>query len=852
MLKATLKGLLSRKLRLVLSALAVVLGVMFVSGAFVLTDTLGKSFDAMFQNINENIDVRVTAKPKVEGDALAGPPVPVNIRPDVVERVQGVSGVASAEAGVFTDGARIIGKNGKVAFTEGSPQFGAGWLGEDELVQLRSGRGPTEAGEIAINAASAEASGYELGEKVPVLTVQKPKQDFTLVGIFGYSGDRDTLGGAHVVAFAMPTAQELMLGEQDVFTEISVVGDDGVSETSLRDSIKSELGGEFVVRTRDEATEADAGPLKVILNLFNYVLLGFAAVALFVGVFLILNTFSMLVAQRTRELALFRAMGASRGQVIASVLLEASIIGLIASVLGLVAGVGVGALLSWVYSTVGGAELDLQVGVPLIAVVMAFVVGLGVTLVAALFPAVRASRIPPVAAMRDAATPDKPLIRITAIGAAVFALGATALGLSLAGKGGDATLPLLLGGVLTAFAGVALLTPITSRPIVSALGWVFNRSVPGMLGRRNSARNPRRTAVTAAALMVGIALVTGVSTISGSLSKSITSTLDEQLSAELIIAGVQTGPIPPTFDRALLSTVRENSGVQAVTAYFFDVATVSGEQTFALAIDDMPAMTEIGGVQPKSGVTRTIGDGQVLVDERTAEARKLKIGDTVEAQFSRGDKRSFTLSGVYKRTPSLGGATFLFPESAAKDFRTYAPTGAYVQLRPGADVESVRKTLDRAFKDSPEVSVTDQSAFVEQQTAQLDALIVMIQILLALAIVVAVLGIVNTLALSVIERTRELGLLRAIGLLRSQTMRMITVESVVISLFGALLGLVVGVALGASVVQALKDEGFTDLAVPWGLMVIYLIAAGFTGIFAAILPAIRAARLNVLNAIAYE
>jgi putative ABC transport system permease protein len=850
MFKATLKGLLSRKLRLVLSAMAVLLGVMFVSGAFVLTDTMSKSFESMFQGINKDIDVQVMGKPKIEGDAGAEA-VPVNIRPDVVKRVESVPGVKSARAGVFAEGARIIGKNGKVAFTFSGPQFGAGWTGEDSLVQLRDGRGPESADEIAIDAAAAESTGYKLGDKVNVLTL-KPKQSFTLVGIFGYSGGRDSLGGAHVVAFTVPVAQQLMLGEKDVFSEISVIAAEGTSQTKLRDAIRREVGSGFNVRTQKEVNEAQAAGLKVFLNAVNYILLGFAAVALFVGIFLILNTFSMLVAQRSRELALYRAIGASRGQVIGSVLLEATVIGVVASVLGLAAGVGVGTLLAWLWQKLGDIQLDLIIGVPLTAVLAAFGVGLGVTLVAALFPAVRASRIPPVAAMRDAATPDKPLTTITITGSVVFAAGVAALGWGLAGKAGDATLWLILGGVLVAFIGVALLTPIISRPIVSLLGLAFSRSVPGKLGRRNSARNPRRTAVTAGALMVSIALVTGISTVLSSATESFTKTLNEQVKAQLIISGIQSGPIPPTFERAALPKIEQLDGVKAAVGVYFDASLVDGKRSLAFAPTDLPTLSHILGVRPKSGTLGKLGDSDVVVNEDEAKEKSLKVGDTLPVQFSRGEKHTFTVAGIYRKAAALENVNYMFPESAAKDFRINAPAYGYVELDEGASVSAVRSKVDGVLKDSPEVSVQDQSAFIEQQTSFFDYFLIAIQVLLGLAMLIAVLGIVNTLALSVIERTRELGLLRAIGLRRSQMMRMVTVESVVISVFGALLGLVVGVGLGAAVVRALEDEGFTEFAMPWGLMGVYLVASAGVGVIAAILPAVRAARLNVLGAIAYE
>ncbi|HET8658468.1 MAG TPA: ABC transporter permease, partial [Micromonosporaceae bacterium] len=534
MLRATLSSLLARKLRLVLSGLAVVLGVMFVSGAFVLTDTLGRSFDGIFSTVYSATDVEVSGEPKVALAETEGEQVLPNMPADVVERVRSVPGVADATGVASADGARVIGANGKVVTSFGPPRLGLNWTGESQLVQLREGRGPAAPDEIAVNAALARAAGIKVGDRVGVLTLQ-PKRTFTLVGIFGYSQGRDTIGGVQTVAFTTPVAQELMLGEPNVFTSVEVRAADGVTPEQVRDRVAAALGNGYVVKTGTELAAQSSAEFKEALRFFNYVLLGFAGVALFVGVFLILNTFSIIVAQRTRELALMRAIGAGRRQMVGSVLLEALLIGLLASVLGLAAGVGVGALLAWALGQFSGGLELVGVGVPAAAVVSAFAVGLLVTVVAALLPAVRASRVAPVAAMHDAATPDRPLTRVTVAGTAVLAAGGAALGLGLSGNAGDATLWTVLAGVLVSFVGVALLTPVLARPVVSVLGRLFSWSVPGKLGRLNSGRNPRRTAITAAALMVGIALVTGVSVILSSVTKSFDKLARDSVQAEIFV-----------------------------------------------------------------------------------------------------------------------------------------------------------------------------------------------------------------------------------------------------------------------------------------------------------------------------
>jgi putative ABC transport system permease protein len=850
MLRATFKSLLARKLRLILSGLAVVLGVMFVAGAFVLTDTLGRSFDSVFSTAYSQTDVGVSAKPKVEVSEFEGEEVAAPFPVSTVDKVAAVPGVAQATGYVSTDGARLIGKNGKVVTSFGPPQLGESWNPDDGLIQLREGRGPTADTEIAVNATLAEAAKVAVGDKVGVLT-REPRQDFTIVGIFGYSGDRDSLGGVQQVAFTPPVAQKLMLGETGVWSGMTVKAADGVSHEKLRDDISATLGSGYQVKTGKQLTDEASDAFAQGLSFFNNILLGFAGVALFVGIFLILNTFSIIVAQRTRELALMRAVGASRKQMVGSVLVEAVAIGLVASVLGLGAGIGVGALLAFAFGSLGGGMEIASVGIPAAAVISSFAVGLLVTVVAAVLPALRASRIPPVAAMQDVATPDRPLTKVTVTGAIVGAAGGALLAFGLSGNAGDDwTLWTILGGVLVTFIGVALLTPLVSRPVVSLLGRIFSWSVPGKLGRLNSGRNPRRTAITAAALMVGIALVTGVTVILDSAKSSLTKLAENTINAELVISGVQSGPRPPSFDAAVLDQTKTIPGVRAVAGTYGDLGTVDGEREYLTAVSDIAALRDVYRAVPTAGSIDSLGADQILVDSGTATDKGLSVGSTVTVQLSRGDSHRYTLSGVYKESDLYSG--FVLPVQATKDFAVPQPTQGYIQLDPGTPVSQVEPQVDRLLADSPEVSVADRSEFIEQQTSQFDQLLTMIQVLLALAILIAVLGIVNTLALSVLERTRELGLLRAIGLRRAQTMRMVTVEAVVISMFGAILGVVVGSGLGAAVVRALREDGITELVLPWSQMGLAVVLAAIVGVVAAILPAIRAARLNVLGAIAHE
>src|SRR5690606_12054376 len=413
---------------------------------------------------------------------------------------------------------------------------------------------------------------------------------------------------------------------------------------------------------------------------------------------------------------------------------------------------------------------------------------------------------------------------------------------SLTGNAGDGTLWLLLLGVLLAFIGVALLTPIVARPVTSVLGRLFSWSVPGTLGRRNTGRNPRRTAITAAALMVGVALVTGISTVFSSLSSSFASTMENDLQADLVVAGEWTGATPPTFDAAVLEQARQHPGVASAVGLWYDFGQVDGRDAIFFAVDDIAGLRDIAGLAAVDGSLDRLASGQVIIDDRTAQREGLTAGDRIRLELPRADAREYQVVGVYDPIPALGEG-YVFSAADAAGFRSPHPVEGFIDVREGADAGAVRDHLERLTADSPEVLVQDRSGYVEQQTRVFDQLLLFVQVLLLLAMVIAVLGVINTLVLSVIERTRELGLLRAVGLGRAATVRMVTVESVVISLFGALLGIGVGAALGAAVVRALRDDGFSELSLPWGLMATYLGLAALVGVAAAVIPAIRAARL---------
>ncbi|MGH3716556.1 MAG: ABC transporter permease [Micromonosporaceae bacterium] len=853
MFRATLKSLLSRKTRLLLSGFAVVLGVMAVSGALIITETISASFSSLFQTVTAQVDVQVTGKENVdrEGPASGAEPVPAS----VVDQVAGVPGVAEATGTVTAPAVRVIGPDGKALVTQGPPTFGVDWPGlaaMDELVEQRAGRAPEAANEVSLSANLATRAGVRVGDQIDLITLA-PRQSYTVVGIFGYSGDRDTIAGESRVAFDTATAQRNLLGEDVTgFSTVNVTAEPGVSPEALKDRIAAELGDGVVVRTGDEVADELASTTGDFVELMRQVLLGFAAVALLVGIFLILNTFSMLVNQRTGELAVLRSLGASRSQIVGSVLLEAVVIGLLAATVGLGAGAGLGVLLKYLMETFTGAQLPVDgLIVPPLAIVAAYGVGVTVTVLAAVLPALRASRVAPIAAMRSSAVERRPVWLLSAAGGVLLAAAFAAL---LPAFFGPVPMWVLVGGVLAGFVGAALLALAITRPVVSQLGLAVAWRTPGELGRRNSARNPRRTAITATALMVGIALVTGVGVLASSLQASITTLVESELKADLVITGASGGGpdpgAPGGYDPAVLTAARSLDGVDAATALYTDAGQLGTEQV-SLGAGSVPELAPMFSLTASHGTVRELRTGEIAVTSEFAGDHGIGVGDELTLATAKGGRQAYTLVLVYEAADLLPPALLSVADAQAR-FRSAQPTGGYLTVADGASVTAVRDQVGELLADNPDYSVADQADYAAQQASQVDTFLVMLYILTGLALVIAVLGIVNTLALSIVERTRELGLLRAVGLLRRQVTWMVTAESVVIAVFGALLGVAVGAGLGVASALALRDQGLEVLAMPWTEMGIFLAGAVLIGLLAAVLPSIRAARVDVLRAIAYE
>jgi putative ABC transport system permease protein len=846
MLRATLKSLLGRKLRLALSAMAVILGVMFVAGSFVLTDTLGRSFENMFDTAYAHTDVVVTSKPKVEGQ-MAGDesPVPGLLTAADQAKIEEVPGVAKAHPIAQAEGARVIGADGKVVTTNGPPRIGGNWIDGVGGAEIRDGHAPENDNQVVLNVGLAKQAKLNVGDRVTVLT-PGGKRTFDLAGTFGYAGGLDGRGGVLEVRFTDKVAQELMLGQPGAYTTFDVDAAEGQTPEAVRDAIAAQTGGAYEVKTGSELAKSIADQFKSVLDGLNKVLLGFGGVALFVGTFLILNIFSITVAQRTKELALTRALGASRKQMIGSVLVEALMVGLTGSVLGLLAGLGVGWVLAMVAANMSGLILA-PIALPASAVIAAFSVGIVITVLAALLPALRASRVPPIAALQEVATPDRPLTKLTVWGSLVAAVGAALMGYGLSG---DGHLWPMLGGAMFAFIGVALLSPLAGKPIVALLGRLFSWSVAGKLGRLNSGRNPRRTAITAAALMIGIALITAASTVLTSGDQSLRGSANRDVHADLLITGQNSTDVVPTFERSTMDDIRKISGVQTATSEVYERALVGKHGHGVSIVDDLPAMVAQFSLKTSAGTLGALGPADAVVDAETAVEDGVRLGDTVRVVLPKGDPVDFHIVGIYAQSDFAG--SYLLGSAALDHVVSPDPAIATITLADGASEKAVRDQVAQLIADNPEVSVMTKSEYLDQVSGQISTLLTMVTILLALAILIAVLGVVITLWLSVLERTRELGLLRAIGLGRAATMRMITVEAVVITLFGTLLGLATGLGMGAAVVRSLKGEGITDFAVPWSQLTAYLVAGALVGVFAAVIPAIKAARTDVLKAIAYE
>lgn len=840
MLRATWRSLLQHKLRLLLSGISIVLGVGFVVGTFIFTDTLDKTFTDLFTQTTS--DVVVTIDTKIEGDDLAGsiPTLPA----DAVADIAAVPGVEKVAGVVFADGITIVDPSGEPVGQSGAPQFGSNWEDDEELTPLRlvEGVGPSSSGEVAIDSVTAEDTGYELSDTVRLITPQG-ESEAELVGIFRF-GTSGNLAGATIAAFDNQTAQELMVGGEDAFTEIDVVAAEGVTQTELASQVRTLFDGDVLVQTGQEAADEAASEIGDALKFVNIFLLVFAGIALFVGTFIILNTFSMLVVQRTKEMALLRAVGATRGQVTRSVLAESLIVGLIGSLIGLAMGVAVAYGLQALFAAIG-AEIPTD-GLTVLprTIIVGVLLGVVITVLAAYAPARRASRIPPVAALRDDATiPTRSLRARAGFGIALLVVGAFLLVFGVQSGGSDGSLMVGIG-TLACLLGAIVISPVIAGPSVTLLGALYPKlfGSVGQLAVDNAARQPRRTAATASALMIGLALVSALTIFAASASASINQVIDQVIGSEFLLSNSAQRPFP----EVIAQQVADVEGVGVVSTSKFVETEVENQSTFVTGVDPA-SISDVLSLEFADGSMNELNDSSVLVDSLTATNLSLDVGDDVDVQYSTGPVE-YQVGAIYEPAGFFTG--YVLTNDAIRAAGVdIGDAVVYVNSSDGADLAALRTSLDELLAKYPTVELQSQAEFKDEITGNVNQLLLVMLMLLSLAIVIAVLGIVNTLVLSVIERTREIGMLRAVGALRSQIRYMVVLESVVIAFYGAIVGLVLGVVFAVALQRTLVDQGIQVLSVPWPYLVIFLLLAAVVGVLAALWPAYRAGKLDVLRAI---
>ena len=839
MRNVTIKGLLAHKLRLALTALAIVLGVTFISGTFVLTDTLNNTFSVLFGNIYQKIDfqVRGVAQLGSAGANATRNPIPESL----LTTIRQLPGVEAAQ-GAVEGYAQFVARDGKPIVTGGAPTLGVNFDPNPQLSDLRvvTGNPPQAPGEVVMDAGTAGKYHFAVGQSVRILFAGSART-FTISGIAQF-GTADNLAGATLAAFTLPVAQQVMqeVGRLD---DINVVTSPGASKPAVQRAITAALPAGVQVVTGQTVVAEQTTAVSQALSFFSTALLVFAFISLFVGGFTIFNTFSIIVGQRTRELALLRIVGASRRQVFRSVLAEAAIVGLASSVIGLglgvLAAIGLEALLRGFGITLPTGSLVFG----LRTVLVGLAVGVGVTVVAAIGPARNAVRIPPIAALSDQSSAgDGSLRRRFIWGAAVALAGAALLAVGLA----KPVIALVGVGAVLIFVGVAMLSPAIARPISSVIGRPLARvlGVPGQLGRENSMRSPRRTAQTASALMVGLALVAAMSVFGASLSKSATASVDDAVRADLLVT---TGNGAGNFSNAVVAKAAAVPGVTQTTTIYGGQFEIRNTLASLIAVSTQH-LTDTVILRMASGSSAALDQGDLLLDSTTAQSDHLSVGGTVPVAFARTGSSSMRIGGIFEANALIGK----YLVSAAffqSHFSTPLPAAMLLRTNGSGGVD---QAVTNALAPYPNVQVQTKAQFEQTQVKSVNQLLGLVYALLALAVLIALIGIVNTLMLSVFERTREIGLLRAVGMRRRQVRAMIRSEAVILAIFGAIIGIVIGTGLGIALVSSLKQQGITDTVVPASSLVIFLLLAALLGLIAASWPARRAAKLDVLAAIAAQ
>ncbi len=820
-----------------------------MAGSYVLTDTIFAAFDEIFDESLKGTSVVVSSKNLVKQQSGEVPTIPESL----LREVESTPGVKKAAGAVFTPGG-FFDETGDEIGSKFSPKFISSAMPKAlESLEYVKGQQPRGPGEASLDEAAANEADLELGDTLTIVG-RIPAQRFELVGITRLGNA--SFGGASIAQVTLAEAQRITdkKGELD---QISVAAEDGVTPIELRDRIRAEMPASVRVETGEESAERSSNEIRDSLGFLNTMLLVFAFIAIFVGAFVIFNTFSITVAQRITEFGMLRTLGASRGQILRSVFSESLAIGLLGSVIGIAGGFFIALGLKALFGAVGANLPTTDLVLKPRTVVVSLLVGVGVTMISSLVPALRATRIPPIAALHAETLP--PTRRRRILNAVLSGLlGVVGLAMLLAGllgsADGDAAAGLMGAGAVLFVIAVSLFSPALVRPLAALAGWPLEkaRHLTGRLARENAQRNPGRTAITAAALMIGLALVAFVTIFAAGLKSSIASAVDDTFRGDLVIQNSNGfSPIPP----AAADAARQEPGVELVATMRAVEAKLVGSgakpKVNGLSRDAGPVF-ELEWEQGGPKLLRDLSDAQALVKQSFADSHDLEVGDSFRLLSQSGAKPGFEVVGTYDTKVGLIGGVIVTQDVLARDFEQTQDTIDFVKVEEGADAEQVQDRLEALMEKSfPTAEVVNQQELKEKQEEGVNQLLVLIYVLLALAVLISLFGIANTLALSIHERTRELGMLRAIGMSRRQVRTMIRYEAVITALIGAILGMILGVIFAVLIAQPLKDEGF-ELSFPVGQLIGLLIFAAILGVVAAIPPARRASRLDVLESLQYE
>lgn len=843
--RRSLRARLGRNIAVMLAILA---GVAFVAGAFVVADSLKGTFNNLVDGLAGEIDLEVRAELTVDDLDAVRDPIPI----ELVDDVAAVPGVGKIEPGVGRS-ALLIDPNGEPVVTQGAPTLGVSWNGEDSIggVELKSGRAPVGIGEMAVDKATADRVGYELGDTVTVVVPTGPAQ-FELVGTVGL-GNSDGFAGATTSVFDFETATKVLDTNGTVDT-IDLLVAEGADVEEVRAGIREILPPRTEVVTGEEVADEIKDQVGVVIGFFQLGLLIFAFVTAFVAAFVINNVFGITIGQRLRELALLRAVGASGPQVRRLVIVEALVIATIATVLGILGGYVVGWGIIWSFNAAGGGFPPTPlVMLPRTVLVAAFV-GIGIALISVLVPAVRASRIPPVAAMHPelgfgALSASQRLLGgaiATGVGIAAFLIGL------FASPGGSFALIVLIGGgALLTFLGVASLSTAVARPVSRAIGAPFAAlfRVPGRFARDNASRNPRRTARTASALMIGVAMISAAAVFAASLRDTVGRLLDNAIKADYIVYDPSSfQPLPPEV-AARMEALPELSAVSPFRDIRGDVGPDDTVTLTAINPETFPELVEVGVTE---GSFEQLQSDGVMVFADAADDRGLAVGDDVDVLWQNGVESTLVVAGLFDDN-SLDASWYISIDTV-ESVSTQTPNDQFVlaKVAEGLTVEEVTPIVDAAIADFPQANTQTDSEFQEEQEGQINQILALITILLLVAIAFSFLGIAITLALSVYERTREIGLLRAVGMTRRQLLGAIDLEAIIVTLFGVTVGLVLGTLFGVALSSAVPESVINGITISWSTMVVVVIFAVIAAAIAALYPAFKASRMDVLDAIATE